>query len=187
LDGILTVFSSERILIHVGEPPEAETLAAVARRILDLLEGSADPITDTPPPFDLPPDWFDHPQDLPRGRVQVPLGHDETPEQAYRRYFGKLADQEERGIGGCELLISMNEDAHALEVSERPPVANAEDVVGDRAFRSVTAYYPGSFDFHLATRPEDLASRVIRDEVQVVAVVFEGRSLERSEVEQHEN
>lgn len=152
VDGILTVFSPEPI-----QHATPGTLGEVGRLILDLLEERVPMPESAPVPdvatalFSLPDDWHDRVSDLKPGHVRLPLGPDQTPRQAFRRYFAGLASSEVAGIGGTELMVSMNED-----VNEAPPAS------------SVVAYHPGSFDFQLTGGEEDLASLVLRGEIEIV-------------------
>lgn len=133
----------------------AVNLGAIAGWILDLLRASNE---DTQA-FALPQKWFSIPQLLSPQAVEVHRLPDRTLSQMLKAYFAELTQTESLNIGGCELMIAMNEDA-----------ANKESSTVRGNF--VTVYSPASFNFQFATGEGNLVTRVLEERITIEEITL---------------
>lgn len=134
-----------------------EHLGAVGHLILQLLQDYEYEPEAAITSFQLPEGWRGSAVPLRPGYAKLPVKPGETPHQALRNYFANLSEMEDLGIGGCELMVAMNED-----LQEQRDIA--EDYV--------IAYNPASFNFQLATGEANLVTQVIRGEVIISEVLL---------------
>lgn len=131
-------------------------LGDVAHLILRLLQDSKSEVAITP--FQLPDGWRRCAVSLRPGSTRLPLKPGGTPRQTLRNYFANLSEMEDLGIGGCELMVAMNEDC--LEE-------------GDMMKDYTIAYNPASFNFQLATGEGNFVTQIIRGEILIGEVLLD--------------
>ncbi len=110
--------------------------------------------------FSLPKGWQERIVWLYPSSINLLQKQGETKRQTLSTYFAPLADMKDVGVGGKELMVSMNEDL----LDGRDNVSN-EDAI-------VTAYGPASFDFQLATGEDSLVTHVLRGDISIIQVIL---------------
>ncbi len=132
-------------------------LGDVAKAILELLAVSE--LTDKAEVFTLPEGWGKTPRLLHPITVKIPFQSNEMFSQTLRAFFAPLANTEEVGIGGCELMVAMNED-----------LLGGGNILTENGL--VTVHTPACFDFQLATGEDNLITQVIQGSVSIEDVVI---------------
>jgi hypothetical protein len=106
--------------------------------------------------FHLPNHWENSAIPLHPTRITLNMLPEETKVEKLRQIFNSLAQLENVRVGGCELMISMNED-----LSEE--ITSMEN--------QLFVYTPASFGFQLATGAGNLVTQAIKGEVTIEEVV----------------
>lgn len=174
LDGAFTPFSAQGVPPRLWEPvarqfdiSTPETLGDLARQILSLLEpGAPDPAAG--PAFALPDGWPHEAVTIEPRAESVKVGPDETPRAALEAYFGRLDQYLERGLGGRELMVCMNED----EVRWRGEGGER----GARYERQITVLNPACFGFQLVNKEDGedhIVLRCLAGEVEILGVTLD--------------
>jgi hypothetical protein len=164
IKGVFEHFYSEKIpsslLDQSAQNIPHESLGDLALFIRQLLKEDAEErIQETPLMFTLSEGRQTQPTLLHPSFIQLPQKRGETARQTLRAYFQSLAEMEDAGVGGRELMVAMNEDL--LEQGNR-----------SRVERFVPAYHPASFDFQLATGENSLVSHILQGTITIVEVVL---------------
>lgn len=146
-----------------------ETLGDVAGRILNLLAAS-ETLKENAEVFALPKGWEKTSQLLHPVSVTIPCKSGEMASQILRTFFASLAYREEMGIGGCELMIAMNED-----------LLDGGSTLIESGLISV--YSPACFDFQLATGENNLITHVLEGSISIKDVVI---GCDSSYIENHQ-
>lgn len=160
IKGVFEHFYSERIPEILWNEPILqnipENLGTAASLILHLLKNSEH--SEEPAPiFTLPEGWQDTPLLLYPAAVQIPRKSGETVSRTLQSYFASLPQMNDIGLGGCELMVAMNEDH-----GERENIAT----------NHVTAYNPASFSFQLATGEDTLVTLVLQGKIRLGEIVL---------------
>ncbi len=106
-------------------------------------------------PFRLPNDWISSAMPIKPSAFKVLLKNNETPRSFLGEHFRSLSQFEERGVGGRELMISMNEDLQE----------NHEQ-------GHLSVYNPAAFNFQLATGEGNLVTQILKEEIVIEQIVI---------------
>lgn len=167
IEGVFEPFYNEKLpflpLTQSSQSIAHESLGTIARLIRQLLredaEASKGHTRETSHIFSLPEGWRERMVQLYPFSVNLPQKQGETTRQTLRAYFAPLADMEDKGVGGKELMVSMNEDL----------LKQRDSVSGEGV---ITAYSPASFNFQLTTGEESLVTHILRENVTIVEVTL---------------
>lgn len=146
------------------ELTKPENLGEAARLALKLLK-EEDNATESKEALKLPPNWETKPSHLQTATIEFPVYPREERVQKLRLLFGDLVKLQNLGIGGCELMVSMNED---WQDSQRQNQAHT------------LVYSPACFGFQLATGDGNLVTQIINGEIAIVDVTI---GVEQSQVQ----
>ena len=141
-------------VLEMGKP---ENLGEAAQLALKLLKYEEEVDNESVKTFSLPPNWELAPTALQPASVRFPVLPKEERARKLRLLFEDLAKLHNIGIGGCELMVSMNEDWQAKHGSEEG---------------HILAYSPACFGFQLATGNGNLVTQIIKGEVSIIEVTI---------------
>lgn len=152
---------------------EVRLLGEIAEEIVRLLTSVSDSgDAQQLERFTLPYGWLSEPGVLHPASVRIPISGEQSHRAALRSYFTALSEFHDAGVGGQELMVSMNEDVNIVRRAE------------SRDYLEI--YSPGAFDFQLATGTDQICTLALSNLIEVGEVLL-GHGPEDSDLRPEED